>query len=362
MKDDTNIIIFGGYVNGYSIARTIYETYGIIPYIFDYRVHFSYKSKIINYQVIPNPKDTEIFLDYLIDFGKRNYYRKNIIFVTNDEWLMPLSQHRKQLERYYIYTFSGWEIIEQLTIKNNLYQLCETIKIPYPLTVIINQSNISSVKMLKYPMESAKKLTLFYYPMLSFFLETDEKKRDKRRLISMPGRRSNQKTFFDEVIDKRSPRNHFLKVYDIVNWTPIEKGLEILYDPSNGRPSYPPLVMFKALFLGQWFNLSDRDLSEAIADRLSFQSFLGLSLTDPVPDDTNFCRFRQKLLEEGLLEELFSLLDAQFERLDILVKRGLLRVKVFMVVMTMNLKRAWNIMKVKSGNLPLSMFTLSTGD
>lgn len=100
----------------------------------------------------------------------------------------------------------------------------------------------------------------------------------------MLGRRSNQKAFFDEVLDKRLPKKHFLKVNDIVNWAPIEKRLEILYDPSKGRLSYPPLVMFKALLLQQWFNLSDRDLSEAIADRLSFQSFLGLSLTDPLPD------------------------------------------------------------------------------
>jgi len=45
----------------------------------------------------------------------------------------------------------------------------------------------------------------------------------------MLGRRSNQKTFFDEVVDKRLTKNHFLKVNDIVNWTPI------LYDPSKGR-------------------------------------------------------------------------------------------------------------------------------
>ena len=138
----------------------------------------------------------------------------------------------------------------------------------------------------------------------------------------MLGHRSNQKTFFDEVVSKRISKNHFLRINDMIDWTPIEKKLESLYDPSKGRPSYPPLVMFKALLLQQCFNLSDRDLSEAIADRLSFQSFLGLSLTDPVPDDTTFCRFRQKLQEEGLLEELFLLLDAQFERLGILVKKG----------------------------------------
>jgi IS5 family transposase len=80
--------------------------------------------------------------------------------------------------------------------------------------------------------------------------------------------------------------------------------------------------MFKALLLQQWFNLSDRGLAEAIADRLSFQSFLGLSITDPVPDDTTFTRFRQKLQEKGVLEELFSILDSEFDRLGLLVKRG----------------------------------------
>jgi len=80
--------------------------------------------------------------------------------------------------------------------------------------------------------------------------------------------------------------------------------------------------MFKALLLQQWFNLSDRDLAEAIADRLSFQSFLGLSIVDPVPDDTTFTRFRQRLQEKGMLEELFSILDSEFDRLGLLVKKG----------------------------------------
>jgi len=42
---------------------------------------------------------------------------------------------------------------------------------------------------------------------------------------------------------------------------------------------------------------------------------------------------------------------------------GLMRnkVKTFMVIMAMNLKRAWNIMKVKGGDLPSSKLTLSTG-
>jgi IS5 family transposase len=63
--------------------------------------------------------------------------------------------------------------------------------------------------------------------------------------------------------------------------------------------------MFKDLLLGYWFNLSNKDLSEAIADRPSFQRFLGLPFSDSITDDTILCRFRQKLLEIGLLGELF---------------------------------------------------------
>lgn len=80
--------------------------------------------------------------------------------------------------------------------------------------------------------------------------------------------------------------------------------------------------MFKGLLLQQWFSLSDRGLVDAITDRLSFQSFLGLSVTDPVPDDTTFTRFREKLQEKGLLEELFPILDSEFDRLALLVKKG----------------------------------------
>ena len=83
--------------------------------------------------------------------------------------------------------------------------------------------------------------------------------------------------------------------------------------------------MFKVLLLQQCFNLLGKDLSEDIADRLSFRSYLGLPLADPIPEDTTFCRFRQKLQEEGLLEELFLLLGAQFKNLCILAKRGSFR-------------------------------------
>jgi IS5 family transposase len=121
----------------------------------------------------------------------------------------------------------------------------------------------------------------------------------------------------------RVPEGHFLKKIDgQLDWRPFEKVLEPLYHPTQGRPSHPPLMMFKALLLQQWHGLSDPGLEEAICDRLSFQRFLSLSLTDPVPDETRICRFRNMLAQAGLGERLFALLEEQLHAKGLIVRRG----------------------------------------
>ena len=84
----------------------------------------------------------------------------------------------------------------------------------------------------------------------------------------------------------------------------------------------PPLVLFKALLLQSLYGLSDRELEEALADRLSFRCFAGLGLDESVPDHTVLARFRNLLVGEGLLETLFGELDRQLEKAGLVLKRG----------------------------------------
>jgi hypothetical protein len=76
-----------------------------------------------------------------------------------------------------------------------------------------------------------------------------------------------------------------------VDWQAIEMLLQPMRRAPTGRPAYPPLVQIKALLLQQWYRLSDRDLEEDLADRLSFRRFCGLGLEDAVPDATTLSRF-----------------------------------------------------------------------
>ncbi len=139
----------------------------------------------------------------------------------------------------------------------------------------------------------------------------------------MVGKQSGQMGFGDLEATSRVPDGHFLRKIDgQIDWRPFEKVLEPLYHPTQGRPSHPPLMMFKALLLQQWYGLSDPGLEEAICDRLSFQRFLRLSLTDPVPDETRICRFRNMLAQAELGERLFALLEKQLDAKGMIVRRG----------------------------------------
>jgi IS5 family transposase len=108
----------------------------------------------------------------------------------------------------------------------------------------------------------------------------------------------------------------------LVKWYRFEKLLARLRDDGPGRAAWPPLVLFKALLLQSLYGLSDRELEEALADRLSFRRFVGLGLEEGVPDHTVVNRFRNLLIGEGLLDRLFTELDRQLEKAGMMLKRG----------------------------------------
>jgi D-aspartate ligase len=145
--------IFGGFVNGYSIARTIYETYGIKSVICDYSKKFSYYSSFVDYKIVPDPKiDEEIFINHILELGKEDITNcPKVIFTTNDEYMIPLSKGRKKVEKYFVYPFADWNVIKKLTVKSELYNICENLKIPFPATHrVFSEKDLKKLK-LKFP-------------------------------------------------------------------------------------------------------------------------------------------------------------------------------------------------------------------
>ena len=78
------------------------------------------------------------------------------------------------------------------------------------------------------------------------------------------------------------------------------------------------------LVLQHLYGLSDPELEEQTWDRLSFQHFAGLDMSDNVPDFTTVWRFKEKLINNGLSDRLFEGVLEQLDEKGLLIKRGTL--------------------------------------
>lgn len=130
--------------------------------------------------------------------------------------------------------------------------------------------------------------------------------------------------FGDLAADRLRRETELDRIAALLNWGPLGYRLEKHCRKLDGRPPFPPLLMFRALLLAQWYDLSDRDLEEALCDRLSFRRFVGLGMEQATPDHTTLCRFRERLNEAGLTVKLLALVNAQIETKGLLLKRGTL--------------------------------------
>jgi IS5 family transposase len=80
--------------------------------------------------------------------------------------------------------------------------------------------------------------------------------------------------------------------------------------------------MFKVLILQAMHALSDERCEYLIKDRLSFMRFLGLGLTDPVPDANTIWTFREALKRTDAVDGLFRRFDEALRASGFLAMSG----------------------------------------
>ena len=112
----------------------------------------------------------------------------------------------------------------------------------------------------------------------------------------------------------------------VINWDIFEPVLQELVNKERksnaGAKSYSPLLMFKILILQRYYNLSDNQIEYQILDRLSFCRFLGLTLSDKVPDEKTVWDFRERLTNQELDAKLFSIFHGKLEENDLIAHEG----------------------------------------
>jgi IS5 family transposase len=129
-------------------------------------------------------------------------------------------------------------------------------------------------------------------------------------------------SFFDIDLDRHlGEKGHLVKINKLLKWYRFSKILKGIHS-DLGPTGYDPLQMFKCLLLQSWHSLSDLALEESLRVRLDFLQFSGFRVGDKLPDETTFCRFRNKLVSQDKLEKLFNEVNRQLEQHGLKVKHA----------------------------------------
>ena len=144
------------------------------------------------------------------------------------------------------------------------------------------------------------------------------------------------------------------KINAAIEWeifrAPIRKKIRKSDYSKGGRPPIDEIVMFKAILLQDWNNLSDENTEYMINDRLTFQRFLGMELGEKAPDEKTIWLFKEQLGKDGM-RELFEIFNRQLQELGLVKREGSLIDATFVDVSKQRNSREENA-KIKSGEIP----------
>ncbi|MEC0311370.1 IS1182 family transposase [Paenibacillus lautus] len=121
--------------------------------------------------------------------------------------------------------------------------------------------------------------------------------------------REKQQAYEFVSIEELVPQDHLLRKVDkYIDFSFIDEKVRPLYCADNGRPAIDPVVLFKMIFLGYFYGIrSERQLEREIQTNLAYRWFLGLGLTDKVPDHTTISwNRRTRFKDTNIFQDIFD--------------------------------------------------------
>ena len=111
------------------------------------------------------------------------------------------------------------------------------------------------------------------------------------------------------TLESLVPCDHLVRKIDAaIDLTFIRAKVAHLYCADNGRPAIDPVQLFKLLLLGYLFGIrSERQLIREVQVNVAYRWFLGLRLTDKVPDASTISQNRRRRFADSeIYQEIFD--------------------------------------------------------
>lgn len=139
-------VVLGMYETGLAVGRSLGRA-GVRVLGLDSTKKVGFYSRYISASICPHPiEQEENFINLLIRVGEGQNHRP-VLFITGDEFILPVTRRRKELEKYFLINIPDQDILESISDKYKQYELALNAGIPVPKTFCVsNMDQLQGIK------------------------------------------------------------------------------------------------------------------------------------------------------------------------------------------------------------------------
>lgn len=137
-------VILGADFCAYAYIRCFWEAYRIKPLeLATSDVKSISRSRFVDYRVVEGLDQEEVFLSTLSELGRELVAKDKVPLLVGcgDFYARMASKHKPLLEEWYYVAYIDFDLLDNITQKENFYTICDEIGIPYPRTRYLDCSD-----------------------------------------------------------------------------------------------------------------------------------------------------------------------------------------------------------------------------
>ena len=145
LKSYLQPVVIGGDLLAYTWVRCFHETYGIEPIVLTgLEIKQISTSRLCSNVIVPDIDQGDNLMKALREQGAKIAAQGKVGLVlscASDWYVRTLSQHKAELEQWYVVPYIDFPLLDEITQKERFYAICEEIGVPYPKTWVYDCSD-----------------------------------------------------------------------------------------------------------------------------------------------------------------------------------------------------------------------------
>ncbi len=135
-------VILGSDINAYGMARAFHMEYGIRSVAVSKTILMATSdTKLIDFEFEPNLEDADAFLNKLLQVKAKYSDKKLLLVPCSDGYVKLMIKWQDKLRDKFYFNCISEQLLDELTLKDNFYEVCERYGFDYPKTVVVEKDN-----------------------------------------------------------------------------------------------------------------------------------------------------------------------------------------------------------------------------